>query len=166
MCSTFSEELSPEAAGALLTRLTKVQEERRRQRLFYRLFPDEDMVQPDGSVKLAGYAHPNVQGPRMLVNIGIQAAIQERQRVLAGKVEVTQERIVAEYAKIGFADMAAYASWGLGNKLHALDSLARILGYDKPDPRGEAPVVVTRLTVLFPAGYEPAVVEGEVITNE
>ncbi len=50
MCSTFSEGLSPETASALIDQLTKVQERREQQRLFYRLFPDEDMVQPDGSV--------------------------------------------------------------------------------------------------------------------
>jgi phage terminase large subunit-like protein len=50
MVSKFSEGLLPEAASALLERLTKVQERRRRQRLFYRLFPDEDVAEPDGSV--------------------------------------------------------------------------------------------------------------------
>ena len=38
MPSTPSEDLSPEIASALLERLSKVQEARRRQRLFYRLF--------------------------------------------------------------------------------------------------------------------------------
>jgi phage terminase large subunit-like protein len=42
--------LSPEAATALIRRLTDVQERRARQRLFFRLFPDADIVEPDGSV--------------------------------------------------------------------------------------------------------------------
>ena len=50
MRSTSSEGLSPETASALIGQLTKVQERREQQRLFYRLFPDEDTVEPDGSV--------------------------------------------------------------------------------------------------------------------
>ena len=42
MPSTSSEDLSPELASALIDRLTSAQEARRRQRVFYRLFPDED----------------------------------------------------------------------------------------------------------------------------
>ena len=48
MPSTSSEDLSPKVASALIERLSKAQEARRRQRLFYRLFPKRDMVEPDG----------------------------------------------------------------------------------------------------------------------
>ena len=50
MRSTSSEGLSPETANTLIDRLTKVQERREQQRLFYRLYPDEDIEQPDGSI--------------------------------------------------------------------------------------------------------------------
>ena len=50
MRSTSSEGLSPETASALIDQLTKVQERREQQRLFYRLFPDEDVTESDGSV--------------------------------------------------------------------------------------------------------------------
>lgn len=129
----------------------------------------------------------------------IATTIAERRQVLANKAQVAQERLVEELARVAFADMAVYASWGpdgvtlkehdqlpegasvavaevsesvtrrgrhLKFKLHdkkgALDSLARILGYDKPDPRGDQPVQVTRLTVVLPPGHGPegTVVEG------
>ncbi len=37
-------------ASALIKRLTRAQEGREQQRLFYRLFPDEDVTEPDGSI--------------------------------------------------------------------------------------------------------------------
>jgi phage terminase large subunit-like protein len=58
MLSTSSEDLSPELASALIDRLSRTQEGRRRQRLFYRLFPDRDMVEPDGSKIYARQRYP------------------------------------------------------------------------------------------------------------
>jgi phage terminase large subunit-like protein len=49
MPSSSSEDLSPELASALIDRLTRTQDARRRQRLFYRLFPEQDTAEPDGS---------------------------------------------------------------------------------------------------------------------
>ena len=48
-----SEDLSPELASALIERLTKAQDGRRRQRLFYRLFPSQDAVEPYGTTLYA-----------------------------------------------------------------------------------------------------------------
>ena len=50
----------------------------------------------------------------------------------------------------------------LHDKLKALDSLARILGYDKPDNRGDQPVQVTKVTVILYHG-DRQVVDGEVV---
>jgi phage terminase large subunit-like protein len=50
MRSTDNAELSPEQASGLIDRLANVQQRRERQRKFYRLFPDEDTTQADGSV--------------------------------------------------------------------------------------------------------------------
>jgi len=54
----------------------------------------------------AGYKHPNQQGPRLLVNVGIAAAIQARRQALSKKLEITQERWLGELAFIGFFDPA------------------------------------------------------------
>lgn len=40
----------PEVASTLMRQLTRVQEQREQKRLFYRLFPDEDVTESDGSV--------------------------------------------------------------------------------------------------------------------
>ncbi len=50
--------MSPEAAEAVIRRLTEVQDERRRQRLFYRLFPDDDTMEPDGTILYARGKYP------------------------------------------------------------------------------------------------------------
>lgn len=60
----------------------------------------------------AGYAHlaPTVYS-QLLRNPKIKAAlVQERQR-LADSSKLTQERVLAEYAKIGFSDIRDVASW-------------------------------------------------------
>jgi phage terminase small subunit len=55
----------------------------------------------------AGYSakDADVQGPRLLGNVGVQAAITEKQSKLAQKSEITQEKVLAEYVKLGFANM-------------------------------------------------------------
>ena len=68
-----------------------------------------------------------VQSSRLLSNVMVQAAIQERQAVLAEKVQVTQERLVEEYAKAALADSDAPPTWA--DKKGAPDSLVRILGF-------------------------------------
>ncbi len=44
------------------------------------------------------------QGQRLLKNVEIQAAIQQRQKELSKKTSITQERVLLEYAKIAFFD--------------------------------------------------------------
>lgn len=58
----------------------------------------------------AGYSKrtAKAQGSRLLTNADVAAAVQARQGRLAEKLEVTQERVIAELAKIGFANMADY----------------------------------------------------------
>ena len=52
-----------------------------------------------------------VQGPRLLSNAKIQAALHVRQAEIANSLEVTQERVVAEFAGIGFANIEDLLSW-------------------------------------------------------
>jgi phage terminase small subunit len=59
----------------------------------------------------AGTAH--VQGSRLLSNVKVREAIAKAQAKAAGKVEVTIERVLKEYARIAFADIAqAYGADG------------------------------------------------------
>jgi phage terminase small subunit len=51
------------------------------------------------------------QGSRLLSNAMVQAALAERQRKLAAKFELTQERVVAELVKIGFSDIRKIINW-------------------------------------------------------
>ena len=83
---------------------------------------------------------------------------------LAEKFHITQENLVEEYKLAAFAQVADPVTWPEKHK--ALDSLARILGFDKPDPHGaDAPSIqITTITDVLPPGMEPeepTVVEGE-----
>lgn len=59
----------------------------------------------------AGYKNPNKQGPRLLVNVGIANAIGEAQAARAQRTEITQDRVLKELARIGFADIRAMFEW-------------------------------------------------------
>lgn len=66
------------------------------------------------AARRAGYSGKtaNQIGPRLLVNIGVRAAIDARRAELAQRSEVTQERVVAEYARLAFSDPRAVMDWG------------------------------------------------------
>jgi len=55
----------------------------------------------------AGYApkHADVQGPRLLGNVGIAAAIQARATQKLGALDLTADRVLREMARIGFSDV-------------------------------------------------------------
>lgn len=53
----------------------------------------------------AGYKNPNKQGPRLLVNVGIQAEIQKRMKDRAERLEITADNVLRELAVLGFADI-------------------------------------------------------------
>jgi phage terminase small subunit len=126
----------------------------------------------------AGYSakHADVNGPRLLGNAGIAAAIAAGQADRGKRTGITADRVLAEYGKIAFANMGDYMRPGangdptldfsgltrdqkaalaevtvdsyvegggedaravkrvrfkLGDKLHALDSVAKHLGMFK-----------------------------------
>src|SRR5208283_6034517 len=59
----------------------------------------------------AGTAH--VQGSRLLSNVKVREAIAKAQAKTAAKAEVTVERVLKEYARLAFADLAqAYGADG------------------------------------------------------
>ena len=78
----------------------------------------------------AGYSAKtaDVQGPRLLGNVGVAAAIKERQEKLADKAGVTAERIVQEYAKLGFANMLDYIKVHNGSPVVDMSEITRDQG--------------------------------------
>lgn len=58
----------------------------------------------------AGYAErtANEQGSRLLAKSNVQALVEQKRGALAKKTEVSAERVIAEYCKVAFADMANY----------------------------------------------------------
>lgn len=81
-----------------------------------------------------GYSakHADVTGPRLLGNVRIGAAIAAGQAERAKRVEITAERVLAEFGKIAFAGVGDYdGQLKLADKLHALDSVAKHLGMFK-----------------------------------
>lgn len=76
-------------------------------------FVEEYLVDLNGTQAAirAGYSAntANEQAARLLANASVSAAIAERRAALSKAVEVTQERIVAEYARMAFYDPASIA---------------------------------------------------------
>jgi phage terminase small subunit len=58
----------------------------------------------------AGYSArtANEQGARLLANVSVQGYINELRKKLSKKLEITQERVLKEYARIGFSDIRGY----------------------------------------------------------
>lgn len=59
----------------------------------------------------AGYSPrtANMQGNRLMAKDSIKARVNERRASIARSLEITQERIAREYARIAFADMRQFA---------------------------------------------------------
>ena len=79
-------------------------------------FVDEYMIDlnaTQASIR-AGYSARNAGkiGPMLLGKVRIAEAISARQKKLSDKAEIKAERIINELAKIAFADMGNYATWG------------------------------------------------------
>jgi phage terminase small subunit len=62
----------------------------------------------------AGYSAKTAlqQGPRLLVNVGVQEAIAKAMSKRSKKVEITQERVLLEFARVAFGDIRKVMSWG------------------------------------------------------
>ncbi|MES0070697.1 terminase small subunit [Mesorhizobium sp. M0058] len=79
-------------------------------------FVEEFMIDLNATqaAKRAGYSEltAQVQGSRLLSNVMVGEAIAARQAAIAQKLGVTQERIVAELAKIAFSDIRKAVQWG------------------------------------------------------
>lgn len=54
----------------------------------------------------------NEQGARLLANVSVQAAIQQRMKAREARTEITQDMVLRELAKIGFSDIRKVVKWG------------------------------------------------------
>lgn len=59
----------------------------------------------------AGYKKPHVLGPRLLDNPKVAAAIQKRMQARQKRTQVTQDRVIEEYARIAFANPGDFMEW-------------------------------------------------------
>lgn len=74
----------------------------------------------------AGYSARTAQeqASRLLSNVMVAEAIAEDMKARAARTEITQDRVLAELAKIAFADQRAVMTWGpSGVKLVSSDTL-------------------------------------------
>ncbi|WP_440064370.1 terminase small subunit [Pseudomonas syringae] len=62
----------------------------------------------------AGYSKKtaNEQGSRLLANVSVSAAIRQGMNARSGRVEITQDMVLKELAKIGFSDIRKVVRWG------------------------------------------------------
>jgi phage terminase small subunit len=54
----------------------------------------------------AGYKHPNKQGPRLLVNVGVAARIQELKRQRSERVQADADQVLREQLWLAHSDIA------------------------------------------------------------
>lgn len=80
-----------------------------------RRFVDEYLIDLNGTQAAirAGYseATANEQASRMLANVNIQEYLQERRKAVQERTEITQDKVLKELAKIGFADIRKAVKW-------------------------------------------------------
>lgn len=80
-------------------------------------FVEEYLIDLNGTqaARRAGYSPrtANEQAAGLLAKLSIQNALVTRQQELRNSSDVTPERVIREYARLAFADMADYVSWGV-----------------------------------------------------
>lgn len=62
----------------------------------------------------AGYSEKTAkqQGARLLTKVDVQAALQEAMAAREERTEITQDRVIAELAKVAFGDRRKLMTWG------------------------------------------------------
>lgn len=86
------------------------------------------------SAILAGYSKKNAKftASKILANPLIKKRIAELQKELSSKMDITQEKVVNEYASLAFAKIKKGGNVKASDKLHSLDSLCKVLGFNAP----------------------------------
>ena len=79
------------------------------------------------SAELSGYTHPNVQGPRLLGNVGVKASLEAIRGVMAKETEDRRDRWISELEQLGsLADKDA-------DRLRAIEQLFKAEGWLSPE---------------------------------
>lgn len=67
-----------------------------------------------GAARRAGYAPVSAskQGARLRQNPEVAAALERREAVREQRLRITADRVLEEFARIAFADIRDYATWG------------------------------------------------------
>ena len=79
------------------------------------------------SAELSGYTHPNVQGPRLLVNVGVKASIQRIRDDMAADTEDRRDRWINELEQLGTAAEKD------SDRLRAIEQLFKAEGWVAPE---------------------------------
>lgn len=103
----------------------------------------------------AGYAakDADVQGPRLLGNVGVREAIDKAQRKREKRTEITQDMVLHELAKIGFADMRKLLKW-TGN--------ATRMNVEDAEETGDVQISYANLVTLFDSDELPDDIVGAI----
>lgn len=90
----------------------------------------------------AGYSEKTARsiGQRLLTKVDIQKYIQERLKERQERFEITQEMIVNELCKLGFAKIDAELLKP-SDKIKALELTARMLGLDRPESESNSGIM-------------------------
>ena len=79
------------------------------------------------SAELAGYTHPNVQGPRLLVNVGVKASIEAIRANMSKDSEQRRADWIARLEVIGTASKRD------SDRLRAIEQLFKAEGWIAPE---------------------------------
>ena len=90
----------------------------------------------------AGYSEKTARsiGQRLLTKVDIQKYIQERLKERQERAEITQEMIVNELCKLGFAEVDTELLKP-SDKIKALELTARMLGLDRPETESNSGIM-------------------------
>ena len=79
------------------------------------------------SAELSGYTHPNVQGPRLLGNVGVKASLEAIRANMSKESEDRRDRWISELEQLGsLADKDA-------DRLRAIEQLFKAEGWLSPE---------------------------------
>jgi phage terminase small subunit len=92
----------------------------------HKRFADEYLIDLNASAAYlrAGYTskNPDVDGYKLLVNPSIQEYIRKRMKDREKRTEITQDRVLQEYAKLGFSNITDYLRVKTGEQLVKYDN--------------------------------------------
>jgi phage terminase small subunit len=85
--------------------------------LNHKRFVDAILTSPSASAAYARVYECDAESARrsaarLLTNVDVQMGLDERRAQLAGRTDITAQRIIEEYGAIAFSSMRTFATWG------------------------------------------------------